>query len=266
MRPGDEVLTVGARASTHALATALYATRLGARATVHRWPQEMNEVARRVERRLRSAAAVHDSWSVAGAYVRAFYARLIRPVRWIPAGGTTPLGILGHVDAALELAAQVRAGIVPPPRRVVVPLGSGGTAAGLLVGFALAGLHTEVVGVQVVPRVVANAGRVHRLASATRALLARAAGETPPAGGVPFSTERAFYGGAYGRETAAGLSALARFREAHPGAMLDATYSAKACAAALARCDGEATIFWLTFDRRACAGASDERSDSGARG
>src|SRR5256885_1804915 len=54
---------------------------------------------------------------------------------FVPLGGSTPLGTLGHVNAALELAEQVAAGALPEPAAVVVPLGSGGTAAGLLLGL-----------------------------------------------------------------------------------------------------------------------------------
>lgn len=65
-----------------------------------------------------------------------------------------------------------------------------------------------------------------------------------------FSIERTFYGGAYGRETAAGQGAARRYRTAHPQAMLDATYMAKACAAAIVRCDAKPTLLWVTFDSR----------------
>jgi len=254
--PGDTVVTVGARGSTHALATALHAARLDAGTVVHRWPQVMNATARLVDARLRTAATVHDSVTVPTAYVRALLTRAAlrlrgNHARWIPAGGTTPLGILGHVDAALELARQVEAGLLPAPERVVLPLGSGGTAAGLVLGFALAELRTRVVGVQVVPRLVASAARVRWLVERTRRLVAATAGSPVPRAGLDrFEVERAFYGGAYGRETLAGRDVAHRFRDGHGGAMLDLTYSAKACAAALARCDGAPTLFWHTFDSR----------------
>lgn len=248
---GDEVVTLGATGSTHALATALYASTLGARATVFRWPQEMNAAARRVDERLRQAASVRDSRWSGVAYLRAALHRLRSGARWIPPGGTTPLGILGHVDAALELAAQVNKGVLPAPSRVVVPLGSGGTAAGLLLGLGIAGLETEVIGVQVVPRIVANAPRVRSLAARTRALIESVGGVRVSLTTRPrFVVETAQYGGAYGRETEAGRAAAERYREAHPGAMLDATYSAKACAAALACGDGRPTLLWVTFDGR----------------
>lgn len=261
VRAGNEVITVGGTGSTHALATAVYAGMLGARTRVYRWPQVMNDSARAVDELLRARATVIDSSWVVPAYAKVVMRRLARArpgrprtgssIIWIPAGGTTPLGILGHVDAALELAEQVEAGVLPPPARVVLPLGSGGTAAGLLLGFAVAGLQAEVVAVQVVPRMLANAARVRRLAERTRRLIARVTGES--IAGVrlgPLRVDRGQYGGAYGREVASARHAAARFRDAHGGAMLDATYSAKAYAAALEIGDAGPTVFWNTFDSR----------------
>lgn len=251
VQPDDEVVTVGARGSTHALATALHARTLGARTRVFRWPQVMNPAAAAVDRRLRDAAIVRDAHTPVTAMLRAAAYRATHRVRWVPAGGTSPVGIIGHVDAALELAEQVSQGAMPAPSRVVLPLGTGGTAAGLLIGFALAGLDAAVVGVQVVPRIVANRWRVGRLVARTCRLMSNVSGTSVPSPGLRrFSIERGFYGGAYGRETPAGRTADASYRAAHPGAMLDATYSAKACAAAMARCDDGVTLFWNTFDCR----------------
>lgn len=278
---GDTVVTVGGAGSTHALATVRHAHRLGARAEVLRWRQEMNDAAERVGARLCAEGdACADARTVAGVYARALVRRARARVRgerlrWIPAGGTTPLGILGHVDAALELAAQVAAGVMPAPARVVLPLGSGGTAAGLALGFAIAGLETDVVGVQVVPVVVARRGRVLGLAAATARLierLDRANGGTtrvPRPSPSRVRVERLQYGGAYGRETAAGRAAARRFAEHHAARALDATYSAKAFAAALAACDGKPTLFWLTYDEAATRdqgpGSGDEDSGPGSR-
>lgn len=251
LEPDQEVVTVGARGSTHALATALHARTLGVRTLVFRWPQVMNSSAVSVDRRLRGAATVRDASTPVTSMLRAVAYRATHRVRWVPAGGTSPLGIIGHVDAALELAEQVASGAMPAPSRVVLPLGTGGTAAGLLIGFALAGLDAEVVGVQVVPRIVANRWRVGRLVTRTCRLLAAVSGAPVPSPGLRrFSIERHYYGGAYGRETPHGRAADASYRAAHPGAMLDATYSAKACAAAMARCDDGVTLFWNTFDSR----------------
>ena len=249
--PGDRVITVGARGSTHALATAVHAARLGARTTVVRWRQEMNADAGRTSARLRSIADVIDVLTPVEAIALASLLRLHPRARWVPAGGTTPLGMLGHVNAGLELAAQVRAGAMPAPARIVLPYGTGGTMAGLALGLAIARLDTTVIGVRVVPRVVANTPGLRWLIQGTAALIGEETGE-PVRRPAPerLRIVHDVYGGAYGRPHPEAERAAAQLLES-AGIALDATYSAKAFAVALA--DAAAcgpTLFWLTFDAR----------------
>jgi 1-aminocyclopropane-1-carboxylate deaminase/D-cysteine desulfhydrase-like pyridoxal-dependent ACC family enzyme len=250
---GDTVLTVGASGSTHALAVAEYARSLGAKCEVITWPQETNAVSRATSVRLQSVARVTSANSVATAYLRAALRRSRRRITWVPAGGSVALGALGHVNAALELVAQLERDHLPMPHTIVVPLGSGGTVAGMLVGLALAGLQTKVVGVRVVPGVVANRWRVLRLARQTRALLSRLAqAALPPIDASLLVIEQGAYGGAYGRETNDGRAAAGALR-AGGGPRLDGTYSAKAFGIALSRArrmPDEGVLFWLTFDGR----------------
>jgi len=251
--PDDVLLTVGSTGSTHALAVAHFGARLGAETRVITWPQEEHEVSRATARRLGEIARVTRAGSPVMAMVRAGLMRLTSRVRWIPAGGSSALGALGHAGAALELADQLARDGERVPDEIVIPLGSGGTAAGLLLGLTLAGLHTRVVGVRVVPSVVANHGRVMRLARRAATLFAQLAD-------VPRSTIRderllvvdAHYGGAYARETEASRAAAASVRDAR-GPAIEGTYSAKALAAALERsrrAGDEHVLFWLTFDGR----------------
>jgi D-cysteine desulfhydrase len=249
---GDRVVTVGAAGSTHALATEVYARRLGASPLVFRWRQEMNDAARRVSDRIGTETNGSPvQRTLVGAYARALVARL-RGARWIPAGGSTPLGVLGQVNAGLELAAQVSEGSLPRPDRIVVPLGTGGTAAGLALGLALANIEITVVGVRVVSRIVANAAHVRRLVARTSRLIERLTGESI-ARPTPHSVRivHDYFGGAYGRATAAGRAVAARCLE-RTGIVIDPTYGAKALAAAVAmgEREGGTTLFWLSFDGR----------------
>jgi D-cysteine desulfhydrase len=261
VRPNDVVLTLGGEGSTHVLATAIHAARLGARTVAVRWRHEMNPVAGRVagEARTRCAEIV-TTHTVVGAFAHAYRLRLGRRLHYVPIGGSVPLGVVGHVNAAVELAGQIRAGAVPRPERVVVPLGSGGTAAGLALGFAIAGVETTVVGARVAPRLAANRTRVLRLARATARLIERTTGERVP-GIDPARVVVAHeaYGGAYGRPLPAGDAAAAALSRAR-GLALDATYSAKAYATALAdppaRGGKGPTLFWLTFDARVLSGSA----------
>lgn len=250
----SRVVTVGSAASTHALAVATYAKRLGAHVSVGRWRQEMTDTAARVAARLDRAADDAPVFrSVAAAYAWAITRRL-RGDQWIPAGGSSPLGVLGHVNAALELAQQIQAGRVEQPIQVVVPLGTGGTMAGLALGFAIAQLPIQVVGARVVPRIVGRRRHVLSLANGARALIEHTTGEKlPHVSGDSLVIHHETYGGAYGRETAEGKRAAEQLAStAH--ITLDPTYSAKAFALALTLAARGPTLFWLTFDSRVLDG------------
>jgi D-cysteine desulfhydrase len=218
----------------------------------------MNDVARRVSERIESESNSRVYRNIASAYMRAFASRL-RGAHWIPAGGSTALGVLGQVNAALELAEQVDAGALPLPDRIVLPLGTGGTAAGIALGLAIARLTTEVIAVRVVPRVVANRRRVNRLVEDAARLIEReATASVPRPQPSVIRIVHDFYGGAYGRGTAAGAAVAKRCFE-QTGIPIDPTYTAKALAAAVTvaeRASGT-TLFWLSFDGRWLTRSSD---------
>jgi len=187
------------------------------------------------------------------AVVRAWWLRVRHP-RWrlVPIGGSSPLGALGHVNAALELAAQVEAGTLPAPRRIVVAFASGGTSAGLLAGLAIAGLDAELVAVRVAPGIVSHRRALLGLAHRTTRMLAERTGAALPAARAErVRIVHGRYGGAYGRPLADGTLA-ARFFAGTPGIALEQTYTAKAAAEALALAREEegVTLFWNTFDGR----------------
>lgn len=265
--PGDVVLTLGGEGSTHVLATAVHAARLGARTIALRWRHEMNPTAREIAadivaettsapvRRFSAVAVAHAQWL-----------RLRGRVRYVPLGGSTPHGVLGMVNAGMELAEQIRAGELPRPARVVVALGSGGTMAGLALGLAIAELDVAVIGVQVTPAIIANRSRVQRLVARTARLIERVTGERVrrPAARL-LGVARGAYGGAYGRLVPSAAQAAERLRDA-TGIVLDQTYTAKAFAVALElardrRMRAGPTLFWNTFDSRVLDSRVPERGD-----
>ena len=261
--------TVGATGSTHALSVAQHGAALGIRTQVITWPQESHAVADATAARMRRLADVTSTRSVLLAFARVAWRRALhRDVHWIPAGGSVPLGALGHVDAALALADQLTREGAAMPDTIVLPLGSGGTTAGLLVGLALAGARTRVIGVRVVPRLVANHRHVLRLARRTRALLEALSGEALPAlDRSRLDIEHGAYGGAYGRETTDARHAADLLQRAG-GPLLEGTYSAKAFAVALARARNspdERVLFWLTFDGRWLTAPADFTTSPTAR-
>jgi D-cysteine desulfhydrase len=232
------IVTFGAAGSNHLLATALYARERGIDTLGLVMPQPAHEY---VRQNLRCDWAlgcelepVPDTWAMARrgprSYLRQWTRSGGRPYLLAP-GGSSPLGVLGYVEAALEIAEQVAAGLVPEPDTVVVPVGSAGTMAGLLLGLRLAGLRTEAVGVRVYDRGFANEWAVAGLARAALALLRwhdRSIPSVPlPANGVRILHEH--FGTGYAEPTQGSAHATALARELE-GLELDCTYSGKAMA------------------------------------
>jgi 1-aminocyclopropane-1-carboxylate deaminase/D-cysteine desulfhydrase-like pyridoxal-dependent ACC family enzyme len=244
-RPGTVFVTLGGTGSTHCLATAVHAAAAGGRAVLAQFPQPETSASRAVASacRARAALVVHagtraslplavlDAWRRAGA---------LGPRCWIPGGGAHPRAVVGHLLAGLELASQV----VSPPDAIVLPLGTGGTAAGLALAVTALGWPTRVVGVRVAPRIVANRWRTTWLAYAARRLLAHR--------GVPLPAPRSLdivdgLGEGYGHPTPEG-EAAERIASQH-GLTLDPTYGAKAFAFLLQRGtrNVQRVVFWHTF-------------------
>ena len=258
-----EVLTFGAAGSNHALATAIYARALGLRSISMLVP-EVN--ARAVRRNLLA------SWA-AGAELHHYpdEARLKAALRYqlqrheaesgraphvIAGGGSSPLGVIGFVDAAFELRAQIDAGLLPPPARIYVALGTTGTAAGLRLGLDAAGVPARLIAVRVVHPDIGNAARLSLLYRQTASLLADIDPGFPRTTYDPDSIviRHDYYGGRYALYTPAGMAAVARARETE-GLELEGTYTGKAFAAfledAAAASDSDPALFWHSYSTRA---------------
>ncbi len=248
---GDSVVTVGGAGSTHVLSTNAHASRLGVTTHAHRWKHDMNEIAETVAVRIAGLIpGSRVSQNPVPALVKARLDSFLTNQRYIPLGGSSTLGILGHVNAALEVVAQAGRGEMPMPSRVVVPLGSGGTAAGLLTGFAIAEVPVEVVGARVGPGIYINRMKVLSLARRTTRFIERLTGESlPRVEGGRLRVNHDVYGGGYGRPLERASVAAARLLE-ETGIRVDHTYAGKAWTAALeeAVLPGGPVLFWLTFD------------------
>ena len=242
---GPSLLTMGGYGSTWCAALAAAAGDTGQRVEVALFPQPWSAAVAGVLGTTVAGAGVHLAarrWRLPAALARAWAAaRRHGPVTWLPPGGSAPLGVLGSVNALLECAGQLAAQGLPRPDAIVVPYGSGGTAAGLLVGADLIGWPVTIVAVRVTDPWFTTRGRILSLAARTRALL------EAPAGAATLRLDGAQLGAGYGHDTA--TAARARARLAERGVVLDATYSAKACAAVRGLAGSFRHVcFWHTFD------------------
>ncbi len=230
------LFTVGGIGTHWGLAAALYGAEHGLRTVLGLVEQPVDDHVREQTRRLdASGATVHRFSSTARLRLAApwLIARHGGPRRvgYLPAGGSSPVGSLGYVETALELADQVRAGELPEPAVVVTPVGSGGTAAGLTLGLRLAGLSTRVLGIVVNDAFRLDAVTVARLAERTADLL-RARGGRIERHVRPgdLDCDHSWLGAGYGASTPEGLEALA-WAEREAGLDLEPVYTAKALAA-----------------------------------
>jgi len=263
------VITTGPMGTHHGLATALYGRQLGLHVALLLTYQRPNQhVVRQLCRMRRAGARLHYVASgprlvMATPWYAAKYMLRDRGRRpyLLPPGGSTPLGSVGYVNAALELAEQVRAGELPEPRAIVLAVGSGGTMAGLALGLGLSGLNCQVIGVAVTRAPTTWALTVKRLALETAVVLRRngAAGLEPKLADIAVLDR--FLGGGYGRPDRRSEEArhlLAAEEELH----LDPTYTAKAMAGLIDGCrTGEIrgpVLYWHTYDARL---SDDERFD-----
>jgi D-cysteine desulfhydrase len=251
------LVTVGGFGSNHALATALHGRAHGFRTRLSLYDQPVTPTARTNLRAFLAAGAeLHyaggtgrallDAWRLHGESRRAG-----EEPYFIMVGGSSRLGNVGHVGAALELAAQVRAGVLPEPDRVFVPLGTCGTAAGLIAGLKIAGLRTRVSAVRVADPVAANARVLRYFAQDVADYLHDADAAVPRlrVDDADFDVLTAHFGDGYALPTAATVAAV---EWATPALRLDTTYSGKAMAACLDHCraaaPGETVLFWNTLN------------------
>jgi 1-aminocyclopropane-1-carboxylate deaminase/D-cysteine desulfhydrase-like pyridoxal-dependent ACC family enzyme len=236
--------TVGAAGSHHVLATAVFGAQAGLDVEAAVVPQRRTPHA---EENLRADLAAGARLYPRRTYLGAGLFLLSRLGRAyvVPAGGSNVAGAMGYVDAADELAAQVKAGVMPEPDVVVVTVGSGGTAAGLAAGLARTGLRTRVVGVVVATPVFAVAWMTRRLVARC---FRRVGGVDRAALRGRLVLDARYLGAGYGEPTAKG--AWAEERAAEVGLALDPTYTAKCFGAALdlVRAGEHRTIlYWHTL-------------------
>jgi len=253
-----EAVTCGILGSNWLLASAFYARRFGLQCQAHTFRRYLDP-----SRRLNaSLLALLADKVVHHRNLPAFLVGLVRermrkdPVLYFfPPGGTSATTCLGYVNAMLELAEQVSAGLLPRPTVMFVPLGSGGTCAGLLVGLEILGWSTKLVGVRVADRIVSNRFTVALLAKGcyTRLQQADPALRSHVRLLRRFEVDPAWIGPGYGHPTAEARHAVERFRKL--GLQLDTTYTGKTMACLLervarGRLQRATVLFWHTLNSR----------------
>jgi len=162
----------------------------------------------------------------------------------VPLGASTPLGAMGFARGVEELALSPHR-----PTTIIHSTSSGGTQAGVIMGCALFGLTSRVIGVSADEPAGALQATIAELLRGAAAHL----GAAPSTMGAdaPIDVDDTFVGDGYGIPTSASVAATQLVARTE-GIVMDPVYTAKAMAGLIARVRAGAwrrddtVLFWHT--------------------
>ena len=257
------VLTFGCLASSHALATAVYAKKLGMQPICMLRQQANSHAVRRTlllqlmngtKLRYNPTRALH-AMATADEFLQAKQKYGQFPYI-IPTGGSCPLGALGFVNAIFELRDQIKKGLMPEPDYIFDPIGSAGTATGLLLGIKAAGLKSRLIAIHIEPEEEPQEmlNVVKKMYPETNALLHQADPSFPLIDFTEkdFEVVTGFGGDDYGLFTPEAMAAKKLLKETE-NLELDGTYTAKAWVGMMHyieknKLHDKTILFWNTYD------------------
>lgn len=250
------ILTFGGLGTNHGLATAIYGRDSGLKVVLALIDQPLTA---HVQDQLllfnHFEAKLSYAKNTAGAVLKGlWHLATKRGVYFLGPGGSSEIGNLGFVEAALELAKQVEEGLIPQPNRIYVAVGSMGTFSGLYLGLKMAGLDTELVGVRVTDIGMTDEKKTAKMINRTAKYLRSQCKDIPLISSRPedLSLVHDYVGPCYGSVTESGVNAL-ELMKATEGITLETTYTAKALACMIddmkaGRCEDEPILFWNTYN------------------
>jgi D-cysteine desulfhydrase len=253
-----KIITFGCVGTNHGLATACYSKQLGLDCLLMLKSQPNSRVVRQnllLDHYFNAQIALFSNNQVRKAALDAIVEQE-NDTYFIPTGGSVPLGALGYVNAAFELKDQIQKGMLPEPDFIYLPIGSCGTTAGLLLGFALAKINSKIIGVAIEPEEAVDElqANTQKLFLATNELLHAQSTEVPlvefPEAQLMINKD--FCGEYYGQWLPTGDDA-AQLMKNEENINLEGTYSAKAFAALIADVKNNSVmkdkviLFWNTY-------------------
>jgi 1-aminocyclopropane-1-carboxylate deaminase/D-cysteine desulfhydrase-like pyridoxal-dependent ACC family enzyme len=256
-----EVMTFGCAGSNHAAATAVYAHKLGLKSISMLLPQpNAHSVRKNLLLSFSSDAQLYHYENISDLPAGVSRQRKLHKQKTgqfpyeIPAGGSSPEGVCGFVNAAFELKEQIDSGEIPLPDRVYLPIGTMGTAVGLLLGFKALGMPTKVIGIRVTSEHFVNTPKALKLFRETNSLLHKLDPAFPE---LDISADdiiirHEFFGVKYGLYTEQAMEAVKTIKETE-GTLLEGTYTGKALAGLISdvkngSLENNAALFWNTYN------------------
>lgn len=252
------VMVGGFPASCQALAQAIYAPQAGLQSTAFLFPQMVSQQGRQHLLMYQSISAeVYPIGSIFG-YLARHLLKSGRLPKLLEA--STPLGMIGYVNAGFELKQQVEQGLLAEPDVVYVGLATLGTAVGLLLGLKAAGMKTGVIGVDLGGKVfgkkVATPDTMADLFRKTNALLIARCPSFPKIDITPgeFNICAGYERGEESLITPAGRQAMLCAKE-FANLQLDEMFTANAFAALLDHAEAKqladkTVVWWNSYSSR----------------
>jgi len=250
------VATFGAVGSNHALATALYARKAGFDCTCLLSHQAKTPtIAATLNMHIRNGTELIRYGGVYATRLKTLRQNLWGRHTWvIPMGGSSWLGTVGFVAAGLELAEQISSGEIAAADKLYVGTGTMGTAVGIALGLAIAGIKTEVNAVRVSDTSIMNAKAMQLLLDKTVLMMRRLDNSVPAdiAARTNIRIRNEFFGPGYAQGTPETEEAIA-FAKSELDLTLERTYTGKAMAALLADMNEPANddlnlLYWHTYN------------------
>jgi D-cysteine desulfhydrase len=258
-----EVLTFGFAGSNHAVATALYAKQVGMKSISMLMPQpNAYYVRKNLLLSQYCGAELHNHRNIPSLAMGTMYQLLRHKLNTgyfpyvIAAGGSSTLGIVGFINAALELKEQIQERTIPEPDYIYVALGTMGTALGLIMGLKIVNLKSRVISVRVVDEKFAHMKKMIKIFHKTNSYLHSLDPSFPK---LELSSEdidirHAFYGKQYALFTEEGMKAIDLMHK-NEGITLDGTYTGKAFAALIDDAERQdlrekVVLLWNTYNSR----------------
>ena len=256
------IITFGLAGSNHALATTIFSKQTGLSSVSMLLPQANSHFLKNnlifgylyeADIRLRSNKFF---LALDTAYVilkKIFTEKMVPYI--IPPGGSSVLGNIGFVNAAFEISEQLRVTTKNSNKQIKIflPLGSCGSAVGLILGFKLLNINVKVIGVRVTDVKYANFEKIIHLVKKTNIFLNKIDKSVPlvRVSQDDFEIIENFFGKGYGYFSREDIDAI-NLLNLEQGIKLDGTYSGKTFAAFLDYIKKnpdlkEVLIFWDTF-------------------
>lgn len=260
IREGHQhVVALGFPASCQALAQAIYARQLGLQSTAFLFPQIQSKQARQ---HLLIYQSIQADILPTIPMILPFVLRLRLKSGRFPKllEASSPIGMIGYVSAGFELKRQIEQGLLPEPDLVYISLATMGTTVGLLLGFKVAGLRTQVIGIddgaRVMGRKVATPGNMARKFRETNDLLNSRDPSFPvlDISESDFQIRTGFEREKESLVSAAGAQAMQRVKDLE-NLLLDEMFTANAFAGLLADVESGAlqdktVLWWNSYNSR----------------